>query len=379
MICQTKECTPGIQHLSTHRLWSTLLPRYADDLAALRTLTHPPTPPLRYVRRTAVHTVVYGFVDASGQGFGSSLTSPTGVAYTIGVWGRDDESQSSNYRELHNLVCNMQDSEIFMFTDNSTAEAAYYKGNTPSRRLFHLVLCLRQLEMAQGLLLQVIHVAGTRMIAQGTDGLSQGDMCEGVMMGQSLLAYIPLHLNALERQPAILIWVRDWVGQPSLTPLTPEEWYDKGHGHQGGRYTSRGLWLLTETHQEWLLWTPPPAAAGAALEELLILRHKCTHINNIVVIPRLYTTTWRKKLFKVSDLVFEVPPGRRTFWPAHEHEPLIIGLTLRFSSSPPWQLRQSQPVLDLARELQGLWTHEEGAERSVLRELLRLPGWLEAM
>ena len=289
-----------------------------------------------------MHTVVYGFVDASGQGFGSSLTSPTGVAYTIGVWGRDDESQSSNYRELHNLVStlerlvkegNMQDSEIFMFTDNSTAEAAYYKGNTPSRRLFHLVLCLRQLEMAQGLLLQVIHAAGTRMIAQGTDGLSRGDMCEGVMMGQSMLAYIPLHLNALERQPAILIWVRDWVGQPSLTPLTPEEWYDKGHGHQGGRYTSRGLWLLTETHQEWLLWTPPPAAAGAALEELLISRHKRTHINHIVVIPRLYTATWRKKLFKVSDLVFEVP-GRRTFWPAHEHKPLIIGLTLHFSSSP---------------------------------------------
>ncbi len=87
----------------------------------------------------------------------------------------------------------------------------------------------------------------------------------------------------------------------------------------------------------------------------------------------------RKKLHKVSDLVFEVPPGRRPFWPALEHEPLIIGLTLRFMSSSPWQLRQCPAVLDLARQLQGVWEAEDGSEGPVLLKLLHLPEWLETL
>jgi hypothetical protein len=43
------------------------------------------------------------------------------------------------------------------------------------------------------------HVAGARMIEQETDGLSRGEMFEGVMKGESKLSYVPLHLNALEQ------------------------------------------------------------------------------------------------------------------------------------------------------------------------------------
>ena len=48
-----------------------------------------------------------------------------------------------------------------MFTDNSTAESVYYKGNSSSQHLFELVLCLRKLEMRGVLVLHVVHVAGT--------------------------------------------------------------------------------------------------------------------------------------------------------------------------------------------------------------------------
>jgi len=63
-------------------------------------------------------------------------------------------------------------SSVFIFTENSTAEGAYYKGNTPSRTLFELILCLRIIDMQGHLKLYVIHVTGSRMIMQGTDGLS---------------------------------------------------------------------------------------------------------------------------------------------------------------------------------------------------------------
>lgn len=269
--------------------------------------------------------------------------------------------------------------EVFVFTDNTTAESAFYKGNTTSKRLFSLVLRLRQLEMNGHLLLHVIHVAGSRMVRQGTDGLSRGDLYEGVMSGADMLSFIPLHLSALQRQHTLLSWIRDWTGQPQLEALSPEEWFDRGHGFQGGIRNARGHWLPRETGEQWLLWAPPPAAADVAVEELLLSRHKRTYLNHIFIVPRLATHLWRKKLYKVSDIVFEVPVGRRSFWPSPEHEPLLVGLTLRFISHPPWQLRQSEHVLDLGRMLQSMWSSAEGAERSILCQLSDLPRYLESL
>jgi len=161
-------------------------------------------------------TAIYGFVDASASGFGSSFTAPQGTYYTYGVWGSDQAGNSSNYRELNNLVTSLEQrvtegllsgAEVFVFTDNFTAEAAFCKGNTSSKTLFDLVLRLRTLEMNGLVQLQVIHIAGTRMMTQGTDGLSRGNLTEGVMSGTPVLQFIPLHLSALVRQPALLPWI----------------------------------------------------------------------------------------------------------------------------------------------------------------------------
>ena len=58
-------------------------------------------------------------------------------------------SGSSNLRELKNLVDTLklmaqagelEGSEVFIFTDSSTAEAAFFKDSSKSRRLFELIL-----------------------------------------------------------------------------------------------------------------------------------------------------------------------------------------------------------------------------------------------
>ena len=41
--------------------------------------------------------------------------------------------------------------------------------------------------------LHLVHVSGTRMMAQGTDGITRGDMLEGVMAGKPMLDFIPLN------------------------------------------------------------------------------------------------------------------------------------------------------------------------------------------
>jgi hypothetical protein len=86
------------------------------------------------------------------------------------------EQRSSNWRELNNLVeavdrivneNGMRGSEIFIFTDNLTAEAAFWKGTSQSPLLFELVLRLKTIEMEHDLHLHLVHVSGLRMIDEG--------------------------------------------------------------------------------------------------------------------------------------------------------------------------------------------------------------------
>jgi len=364
-------------------------PRLRQDMQALHALFSHPTPPIRYLRPRRARIALYGFVDASGSGFGGSYTAQDGrLLYRHGIWGRDADHVSSNYKELRNLVDTVEEgtqsgelhhSELFIFTDNSTAEGAYYKGNTNSKLLFDLVLRLRQLDMGGLLRLHITHVAGTRMVAQGADGLSRGDLTEGIMQGASIESFIPLHLSALDRLPALLSWVQSWCPMPSITLLAPNDWFERGHGILGGHVTTSGTWHPHETHEPWLLWTPAPAAASTALDELQSSRHKCSHLNHIFICPRLFTQAWRRKLHRVADIVIELPAGCRPVWPLAMHEPLLIGLTLHLAACYPWHLRVTPQLLDLDRALHGVWRDPQQDEGPLLRQLCLLPGVLDAL
>ena len=166
------------------------------------------------------------------------------MAYRVGVWGKAGENTSSNYRELRNLVealeemgenGELQGHEIFLFADNSVSEAVVLKGSSTSLLLYELVVRLWKLEMRYLCRIHFIHVAGTRMIYQGTDGLSRGDLMEGVMKGETMLSHIPIALSAFERWEGLRIWVVSWVGEFGWKPevLTPIGWYERGHDIDG--------------------------------------------------------------------------------------------------------------------------------------------------
>jgi hypothetical protein len=61
------------------------------------------------------------------------------------------------------------------------------------------------------------------MISQGTDGLSQGDMLAGVMVGANMLTFNPLALTAFERYPELMEWVDSWWGKGNNSWLTPRD------------------------------------------------------------------------------------------------------------------------------------------------------------
>jgi len=359
-------------------------PRLPDDVFCLAQLFSANNPPTRMMRCTRRCIAIYGFVDASAAGFGSSFELPDkSILFRHGLWGRDADSATSKFRELCNLVdaieqgvqCGeLEHTELFIFTDNTTAEGAYYKGNSDSRTLFALVLRLRRLEMSASLRLHLIYVAGTRMVQQGTDGLSRGLLTDGVFGSDSMRFHVPLHLPAHSRHPLVLPWIQSWCPVSGITPLSPEGWFINGHGlldtRTSGPDRTRHPVLSPAS---WFLWSPPPAAARAALEELAISRLKRPHLNHIVVCPRLFTSQWRRLLFKIADFVFEIPAGARPCWPLSMHEPLVVGLTLRLLSIPPFSLRQHPSLLELGRTLQGLWPYVSCDERGVLRQLCDIP------
>jgi hypothetical protein len=354
----------------------TPVPRFQNDIKALSRLFELAEPPEVVLRSNKVIEIMYGFGDASGKGFGSTLLSSGGIKYRIGLWSRDAEEDSSNWRELGNLVEALEEegatgsldgAAVFFFTDNTTAEAALYKGNSSSQKLFDLVLRMKSLEMEKGCRVVVSHVSGERMKAQGTDGVSRGQLKEGVPSGASMLSFIPTDRDPLDRSPKLREWLSSWGGK-ELEFLTPEDWFERGHDHRGGQVDSKGFWhpnIKMGTY----LWSPPPGAAEVALEELRRARIKRQSSTHIFICPRLLTPEWRRQLHKAADIVFEVPPGP-DFWPPSMFEPLIVGIVFPFIHRAPWQLRGTPKMFQMVREMRKVFAEEVLASGNILRKFL---------
>lgn len=343
--------------------------RLSEDVEALMHLSSGEDPPLRRVRMSKQATAVYAFGDASGTGFGSAFWIQDKIHYRHGNWTVEIEDESSNFRELANLIFAIEEAyeagllsetELFLFTDNTTAESAYFRGSSSSRSLFDLVLKLRKLQMHGDFLLHVIHVAGTRMISQGADGLSRGDTSEGVMRGVPMLSFVPLHLSVLDRSPSLSNWVKSWWVDAPLLFTQPMDWYTSVHA-QGN-----------------FLWAPPPAAAEAAIEQLGKARHKRPSATHIVLVPRLMTARWRKQLSKNADCLFTLPLGT-DMWGNEQHEPLIVAFCLPLISFRPWSLRGTKLVVDLERGLREVSPSTPAWGRNLLCEFFRVTRSLETL
>ena len=353
------------------------VPRMKSDLEALKILFAPENPTHRLVRGFSICSALFGFGDASGGGFGSSWQAKIGISYRYGTWSEKMDGQSSNLRELTNLVDTIDEmalqgsltgKEIFLFTDNSTSEAAYYNGSSKSEKLFQLILKLKRLEMHSKTKIHIIHVSGERMKEQGSDGLSRGNLNVGVMAGKEMLSFVPIHKSALERSNTLTPWLQTFVGDDAEF-LSPKDWFTRGHDLDELRWELNCDGMeLPAIKKGTFIWTPAPSAAEAAIEELRRARHKRQNSRHLFIVPRLMEPTWRKHLHKAADLIVSLKPGHIA-WPVEMLEPLTIAFVFPFISQKPWQLRGSIQLLALGRALSRVWSGDNGCERSILRQL----------
>jgi hypothetical protein len=332
--------------------------RFFDDLVFLTRFFASETPPKVSIRAKSISMVVYGFGDASGKGFGSTFTVANGVAYRSGVWRPEESDESSNWREFTNVVESLEEeaasgrldnAQVYMFTNNTVVEAALYKGTSHSPKLLELVIQIKLIETQRGIRILVSHVSGLRMIAEGGDGVSCGSLNEGVMAGEDMLTFIPLHLSAIERSPGLLAWALSWTG-PTLDPLTPTEWFQKGHDIRGWEKSPDEPFQRPALKTGVYGWFPPPAAANVAIEQLRLARIKRQNLSHVIMVPRLLCPVWLKQLNKVCDLIFKIPPGAPG-WPAEMFEPLLIGICFPFLRFKPWQFRGTPKISSVARKL----------------------------
>ena len=242
----------------------TAVSRLASDLAALKHLTSGEEPATQKCRSREKFTALYLMGDASGQGFGSGLWDKTGLWYDAANWAEHCRDETSNWKEATNLAVKIEekaregllvDAELFVFTDNSVFEGTFFKGHSKSRKLNDVVLRLRTVERESGCILHVIHVAGTRMKMSGIDGLSRGNLLEGMMAGKDPLTFIPLDEDADERSDGrVSQWVQSWWQDESgeswcghgLKRLMPDDWFDL-HNNDNPR-----LWV--PPLQPWKRW-----------------------------------------------------------------------------------------------------------------------------
>jgi hypothetical protein len=184
----------------------------------------------------------------------------------------------------------LKDGKLWLFTNNSTAESCFYRGGSSLKLLHELVLKLRKAEIWHGFVLQVDHVAGTRMIAQGTDGLSRGSFLEGVLAGKDMLSFVDQSLSTVRRHPKVLVFVQSWM-KPAIGEgrvLREEEWFVEGHGIIGERKDGHRIWIpMHVKNGRAYIWSPPPVIVDVALEECMKAVHKRTDAYHVFLILRL--------------------------------------------------------------------------------------------
>jgi hypothetical protein len=313
--------------------WVDVVPRLKHDMQALLELTsykHPPDVPIRSKHKHAMYLVG----DASGAGFGSSswLEGTDEVHADFGNWSKAvTEGESSNFREAGNLVIRLKrmvasgelakGSEVWVFTDNMVAERTYFRGSSNNSKLHQLIFGLRKMEMEGDLIIHFVWIAGKRMIAQGTDGLSRGELSSGVMSGKDFLPYLPLNETAFDRDPKLKSRIQGWLVTDDWKVATTADWF---HG------------VFQDPNGAWI-WAPPPALAKVAVEQMCEAKHIFPNSKHVFVCPALMTGYWRKQLGKLADTSFTIKATENGTWEKDMLEPLTIAFVRPLLSSRPWK------------------------------------------
>jgi hypothetical protein len=114
---------------------------------------------------------------------------------------------------------------VWLYTDNTVTKRAWYNGTSHDLALFELVLELKYEMLAGNFVLRVVHVAGTRMLGEGTDALSRGEIHAQDIMNKYAHS-VPLDRTALHRVPELRSRLEQTFGK-EIVVATPDQWFEE--------------------------------------------------------------------------------------------------------------------------------------------------------
>ena len=260
---------------------------------------HLSVPSGRAARPTFTATLVAHFGDGSGTGTGGTgevLGSNEGplepMEMWMGRWEHCVHSYSSNWRELKTLELTLErelarrdsraeGSTLFYFTDNIVTYHVVNGGSSRSPGLQTLIYQIKALEQSLGCLLEVVHVPGTTLIAQGADDLSRG------VWVSPFRAYVPAH----QLVPALFAAVRlnsDWeellrrhVANLPEVPFVRRQWHDTFNG--------------PNLFHQCTVWAPPVEMAPQLVSWILTLWTEASSTTSaLIFLPRILQRQWQR-------------------------------------------------------------------------------------
>ena len=280
--------------------------------------------PKRRCRASNSGTLIPSFGDGSGTGTGGTIQYPdeTQLKLWMGAWEPRVWHFSSNWKELRTLLATLQQtkrdgnktvsgSTFFYFTDNTTVYFVVGSGSSTSLELHKLVVEIKLLEQELGCVLEVVHVPGTLMITQGTDGLSRGVWCSALheRMDQNLI--LASIFSPVPHSPPLTAWACRESNVCFPSPCTYRDW--------------KGQWSAHDVMDQLTLWTPPPEIASQLIYFLLtcyVERPLTTAI--LIVVPRVLQKRWSRS----SRHVVEVGAYKHEDVPLMHHTEIPIPIVL---------------------------------------------------
>jgi hypothetical protein len=229
--------------------------------------------------------------DGSGTGTGGTIETknvPT-LETWMGTCNPRVHHFSSNWKELRTLLWTMErliaqrrqlkGVTLFYFTDNMTTYYIVQNGSSKSIELHKLIRKIKLDEVRLGCRIEVIHVPGTLMIEEGTDGLSRGLWLAPHRVHRSSLTEAASALGPVPYTHTLGHWVLEFVGLGRLSSFT--------------LHTTTSPWTFSSIYGQLSLWFPAPEVARMALVKFLDIWVEGPLITSgIFIIPRIMQRDW---------------------------------------------------------------------------------------
>jgi hypothetical protein len=179
---------------------------------------------------------------------------------------------------------------LFYFTDNLVTYYIVSGGSSGSPELQKLLRHLKSLEIRLSIRLEVVHVPGTHMIDQGTDGLSRGIRLGGGRLRRSPGAEIQRIFEGVPVTPRTVTWARAQVAAVQR----------HRHVHL---MDCRASWGFTQVSGQATLWFPAPEWAHQVMDGIVTAwTEHPWNTEAFFVVPRVFQRDWGRVSKHIREL-----------------------------------------------------------------------------